>query len=450
MSDNIYRHAKMKARNVLKNLLSRKTPMLDKILISSIPTVRFTHPVLSPGRVGEWDESDVHSHWIFQDKSGKYWMYYNGRASPGPERGIGLAASKDGINFTKNSKNPLLTPVSGTWESDFLWKCQVLMFGKDDFRMWYGGQSSGIGQVGYATSNDGISWKKYDKNPVITVGNSSEWDSERAKNLRLIYEKDTSEFKGLYYGGQDKKFAIGLTTSPDGINWIKYRNNPVLKPLPDSWEDKHISPFYLMKQDNLYVLFYEGKGKFNSWMIGIAYSRDLINWYRDPRNPIIVPGFQGDFDAAFVSDPSIIVGSDVLKLYYGSFSDSDSGYVGLAYLPLGEKFNDYFRSKGIAWNNYRTEAGDKTDGITCKGYDCEINFISDRGGTLIISIREPNGNWQNYDELTILDNKLRSYSISDAEAIRIQFDRTAVVTAKYVVKRLKLYDDIFTRQEQRG
>lgn len=197
ISNNIYRYAKGLAMKVLRDSFGKKVSLLT----FSMPIVRFTHPVLSPGGAGEWDEDDVHSHWVFQDQSGKYWMYYNGKQRPGPKKGIGLAVSEDGINFHKNAKNPLLIPTPGTWESHFLWKCQVLKIGKNDFRMWYGGHSkNGLGQVGYASSSDGINWKKYDRNPILTVGNSGEWDSEHAENFRVIHERSTDEFKGLYYG----------------------------------------------------------------------------------------------------------------------------------------------------------------------------------------------------------------------------------------------------------
>lgn len=217
----------------------------------------------------------------------------------------------------------------------------------------------------------------------------------------------------------------------------------MLKPLPNSWEEEEISPFHLMKVDDLYILFYEAIGRFNNWMIGIAYSQDLLNWYRDPRNPVIRPGFSGDFDAEFVSDPCIVVDSDVLKLYYGASASNGSRYTGLAYLPLKEKFGDYFRDKGVAWNKYLINAGDKTDGITCRGYDCEINFISDAEGTLTISIRESNGNWQNYDAVTTPAGRVKSYSIRDAMMIKLSFNRAATVTARYIFKRLKLYEDVF-------
>ena len=432
-------------KKTLRKTLGKKIPKIPLYCLSfSLPIIRVTHPVLSPGEFGEWDDIDVHSHWIFRDETDKYWMYYNGKRDS--NSGIGLAESNDGINFVKNAKNPLLFPTSNTWENDFLWKCQVLKFGKTDFRMWYGGHLGDLGQVGYAVSNDGINWKKNSKNPVLTVGNSDEWDSKHAENLRVVYERRTSEFKGLYFGSVKKygKSNIGLATSPDGINWTKYHNNPVLKPLPNSWEAEEISPFYLMNVDDFYILFYEGRGRFNKWFIGITYSQDLINWYRDPRNPVFRPGFPDSFDSEFVSDPCIVVEPNILRLYYGSLDFSGSTHIGLAYLPLGEKFSEYFRDTGVAWNNYIIDAGDETDGVICKGYDCEINFISDVEGTLTISVHEQNGKWLIYDVMKIPCDKMMSHSLRDVEAIRISFDRVATVTARYFLKKLKLYENILS------
>lgn len=427
-------------KKIMRKMLNKRVPRSNDNLSF---VVRFTHPVLKPGKSGEWDEDDVHSHWVLKDDYGKYWMYYNGKQKPNSERGIGLAKSNDGINFLKTIKNPILTPILGTWESDCLWKCQVLNFGDDDFRIWYGGHLNDIGQVGYATSRDGIHWKRYERNPVLTVGKSGQWDSRCAENFRVLHEKN-GEFIGLYLGAKEfGRSAIGLTTSPDGINWTKYKGNPVIKPLSNSWEEDEISPFHLMKVDDIYALFYEGRGKYNDWMIGLAYSENLIEWYRDLRNPILKPGFPGDFDAEFVSDPSLVEEPDNLKLYYGGLSNNGIGYVGLACLPLKEKFRDYFRNCGKAWINYHIKGGDKTDGITCRGCKCEIYFNSDKRGTLTISSRDLNGNWNTYAEVKTSYYKNVLYSIRDTEAVRISFDKSATVTAWYVLKRLKLYDDIF-------
>lgn len=443
MGNNVYRYAKRIARKTLRGLLGKKTSQLNNLLAFSMPIVRSTYPVLSPGRTGEWDEDDVHSHWIFRDQGGKYWMYYNGKQSRGLKKGIGLAESKDGIEFTKNAKNPLLISAPGTWESDFLWKCQVLKFGENDFRMWYGGHSDGLGQVGYAISSDGVNWEKYDRNPVLTIGNSNEWDSKHAENLRVIYEKSTGEFKGLYFGRKKAgKSAIGLAISPDGINWTKHRDNPVLEPLSVSWEEEEISPFHLVKVDDFYILFYEGRGKSNQWMIGVAYSQDLVNWYRDPRNPLIRPGFPGDFDGEWVSDPSVIIEPDALRLYYGCSAGNGAKYVGLAYLPLKEGFSGYFRSEGAAWNNLKIGAGDTTDGVVCRGYECEVQFISDVEGSLSVSVRQPGADWKICGEILIPAGTIRSFSVRDVQAIRLSFDNTATVTARYTLRRLKLFENL--------
>ena len=92
MGINIYQYAK---RETLRKILIKKIPKIPLNNLScSMPSIRVTHPVLSPGECGEWDEIDVHSHWIFRDETGKYCMYYNGKRDS--SSGIGLAESTDG------------------------------------------------------------------------------------------------------------------------------------------------------------------------------------------------------------------------------------------------------------------------------------------------------------------------------------------------------------------
>jgi hypothetical protein len=83
---------------------------------------------------------------------------------------IGYATSPDGITWTKYEENPVFDiGEAGTWDDDNIYHCSILA-NEDGYQMWYiaFGHASG-GKTGYATSTDGITWDRYEENPIFTV-----------------------------------------------------------------------------------------------------------------------------------------------------------------------------------------------------------------------------------------------------------------------------------------
>jgi sucrose-6-phosphate hydrolase SacC (GH32 family) len=154
-------------------------------------------------------------------------MWYTGMDSDGKFR-IGYATSSDGINWKKYAGNPVLNLGStGTWDSDVVRVNAVIKDGMT-YRMWYVG--NGHNRIGYATSTDGTHWTKYAGNPVLDVGSSPGWDQGLVSFAGIIF--DSGVYKMWYSGGGatvfDGSVRIGYATSPDGIRWTRYPGNPVL------------------------------------------------------------------------------------------------------------------------------------------------------------------------------------------------------------------------------
>ena len=111
-----------------------------------------------------------------------------------------------------------------------------ILFHGGEYRMWYSGHGSKC-WIGYATSPDGIVWTKYADNPVLDLGPSGAWDSDSVHNPDVHF--DEGLFKMWYTGGRDASHLwIGYATSPDGIVWTKYEDNSVLSIGTDGeWDD---------------------------------------------------------------------------------------------------------------------------------------------------------------------------------------------------------------------
>jgi hypothetical protein len=137
-------------------------------------TVDSTHnPVLAP-TVGSWDSGWIEVVQVWKEGS-TWYMLYRGHSASSSERKIGLATSADGLNWTKNANNPVLSASPATWEvSDGLgldpWG--IIKIGST-YYLWYNtvnSTGSGTRATGLATSTDLIHWTKDTNNPIFQGG----------------------------------------------------------------------------------------------------------------------------------------------------------------------------------------------------------------------------------------------------------------------------------------
>ena len=150
------------------------------------PWIKDDQPVLTAGRMGEWDSEYIFPGSIIKHDDGSYRMYYSAGAdfSDSKYQFIGMASSPDGINWKKyndpttverpfTESDPVLkTGAKDEWDNKQVWTPFVLKIQKG-FEMYYSGVSSDkisrIMSIGYATSNDGITWEKFRINPVFSI-----------------------------------------------------------------------------------------------------------------------------------------------------------------------------------------------------------------------------------------------------------------------------------------
>src|SRR5690606_10087708 len=97
---------------------------------------------------------------------------------------------------------------SSTWDKHIRERGFIL-FDEGIHKMWYTGynpDSSDVKFLGYATSNDGISWERYAKNPIYR----DNWTED------VFVMKDQGQY---YLFGEGKNDVAHLLTSTDGIYW---------------------------------------------------------------------------------------------------------------------------------------------------------------------------------------------------------------------------------------
>jgi predicted GH43/DUF377 family glycosyl hydrolase len=125
---------------------------------------------------------------------------------------IGHATSTDGIVWTKNKKNPVLSARKNAiphFEAVISKPCVIMLDGK--YHMWYSrrvNDNRGY-RLAYARSNDGMNWQRVLDDEVIPYSTDG-FDSQNLSYPNVIEMGD--ELWMFYVGNQFGSTGIGLAT----------------------------------------------------------------------------------------------------------------------------------------------------------------------------------------------------------------------------------------------
>jgi beta-1,2-mannobiose phosphorylase / 1,2-beta-oligomannan phosphorylase len=239
-----------------------------------------------------------------------------------PKQSIALVESKDGLRWSQPPRIVLGPRQETGWEDEV--NRPVVIKREDGYHLWYTGQSRGRSNIGYATSPDGVAWKRMSASPVLWP--DQPWEKVAVMCPDVIWDAGAKVFRMWYSGGEQyEPDAIGYAASSDGMTWMKHPANPVFQSDPATeWEKHKVTACQVIRQDGWYVMFYIGFRDQDHAQIGLARSRDgLSHWQRLPANPIIRPGLnKWDHDACY-KPCAILDGPRWLLWYNGRHGGSE-------------------------------------------------------------------------------------------------------------------------------
>ncbi len=217
-----------------------------------------------------------------------------------PRKSVALVESKDGIHWSEPPRIVLGPREETGWENDI--NRPYVLKRQDGYHMWYTGQTRDHSWIGYATSSNGVTWKRMSDKPVLSC--DQPWEKGIAVMCpTVIWDEAARQFRMWYSGGeQNEPNAIGYATSADGVRWKKLEGNPVFSaPAGNRWERHKVTACQIEKRGDWHVMFYIGFQDEGTARIGLARSRDgIAHWQRHPANPIVFPGKnQWDHDACY-------------------------------------------------------------------------------------------------------------------------------------------------------
>ena len=276
-------------------------------------------PVLGGEEIGTCFDVNV-----IREGNANYNMYFSWR----PKAAVAISQSEDGIKWSE----PVIVlhrDTTSGWEDEVNRSCTLYWNGQ--YHMWYVGQARGYSKIGYAISDDGISFRRVQKNPVMVP--EFNYEGYSVMNPYVMRDSVRGVFRMWYASGETyEPNVICYAESEDGIHWEKSPLNPIfIHGASESWDCDRVGGCEVHLIDGQYVMFYIGYSDIDTAMIGMAVSPDgVTQWKRIGDKPII-KSTAGSWDQSACYKPSVCADSTSGKwlLWYNGRNDKDE-YVGLA------------------------------------------------------------------------------------------------------------------------
>ena len=213
---------------------------------------------------------------------GQYHMWYTGQVFPaGHAQGIssiGYAVSDDGVNFRRVQREPVLKPEMQYEGCSVM--CPYVMYDEERqvLRMWYSsGETYEPNVECYAESKDGIHWERSPLNPIFGKGGPGDWDCDRVGGQE-VHRLPDGRFIMFYIGYSDIHTArIGAAVSPDGITrWHRLGANPLVEPTPGSWDANacYKPTVWHDRKNHRWMLWYNGRRGSNEFVGLVTHQGD--------------------------------------------------------------------------------------------------------------------------------------------------------------------------------
>lgn len=213
-------------------------------------------PVLSPGEAGHFDDNAVYPGNVLAD-SERLVMYYMGRTNGVPPRysmAIGLAASEDGgLSFhrlhtapvmDRSDHDPWMVSTPCVFREGAIW------------RMWY---LSGWGwdveagnsfyHIKYAESVDGVTWRR---DGLVVVDLESGETNVAAPTVL----KDNEGYRMWFCTYREGTYRLGFASSTDGVNWRRDDGEVGIESAGNGWDSRGMAyPHVFRHEDQAYLLW---------------------------------------------------------------------------------------------------------------------------------------------------------------------------------------------------
>lgn len=225
-------------------------------------------PILELGQLGSFDEFGTYPVSTIMNSKDEMFLYYAGwsRCESVPfNTAIGFARSKDGgKTFQKDGPGPIL---SYSLNEPFILSGPKIRKFNDKWYLFYiagrewifdSGKPEPIYKIRCATSDDGINFKKMDKDLIASNHIHEAQASPDVFYKNGIYHMFYCYRGGKNYRGKENGYRIGYASSKDLVNWERNDSKVGIDISEEGWDSEMISYPHVFEINNQIYMFYLG------------------------------------------------------------------------------------------------------------------------------------------------------------------------------------------------
>jgi serine/threonine protein kinase len=213
--------------------------------------------------------------------------------------------------------------------------------GGERYKMLYSGKPGDAGTpgggIGYAVSSNGINWRRYKENPVIPPGKKGSFNEFQSGQPFLVH--DGTYFHMLFSGSIKKveglEYQIGYSCAVELDQLKKYGSE---KMILDNGKIKIPGPMLYM--DGYYKMWYPVNGDIY-YACTTAKDQSIRDMVMYSDSPVLSKGNKDQWDQDAVITGSILYESGIYRMWYTGKSGKESK-IGLS-----------ISLDGITWNKYK-------------------------------------------------------------------------------------------------
>lgn len=230
------------------------------------------NPVFTAQGKGHWDVRIRERGWILRE-DGLYKMWFTGYDGTGKGRKkLGYATSRDGIHWKRHPDNPL---YDKHWTEDMM-----VVPHEGTYSMFAEGLDD---QAHLLTSQDGVHWRR--QGPLDVRNADGSPIKPGPYGTPTAWHEDGTWY--LFYERRDR--GIWLATSDDRDVWTNVQDDPVLRPGPDRYDEDLVALNQIVRHEGRYYAYYHGADADREptlWTTNVAVSENLADWTKYPDNPL--------------------------------------------------------------------------------------------------------------------------------------------------------------------
>jgi predicted GH43/DUF377 family glycosyl hydrolase len=221
------------------------------------------------------------------------------------------------------SAEPVLDRGPEMWDSVDVLNPSVVRF-HDAYLNLYSGFDGKNWSTGVATSNDGVTWKKTGR--IIAGEDVVNQSAGQGSNGSALV--DNGQILYWYVAGDPP--GIALARSPDGVRF-ETSAKLVLPPGPrGSFDERGAADPYVIRRGDYLYLFYLGQDRARRQTLGVARSRDGVEWEKLRANPVLGLGAPGSFDENGLGEPAVWTSGGSYWMLYTGRDRAEHRRLGLA------------------------------------------------------------------------------------------------------------------------